>query len=259
MFVRDILISCLRRWYFLVIGLIITGVATYFVFGLVPPTYTAKASVVLIPPTVAVTVGDNPYLYLGGLDQALGVLQVKAASPEVAAPLLDKFPGSSIAITKDATTSGPIMAISVSADTPEQTMALLKSTLALVPATLASLQKDLKVPATSVITSMPLSLDVKPTKVSKKQIQMTAMAGVGGLAATLLLTGFIDRLMSRGKGEKKAAENNADTQPFGPRLLVGNDGESSEAGPARTTRRAKSRRSKESVVPEAEESADVGT
>lgn len=262
MFVRDMLISCLRRWYFLLAGLIVTGVLTYFAFTMVSPTYEAKASIVLIPPAVAVTVGDNPYLYLGGLEQALGVLQVKAASPEVSGSLLEKFPGSSIAMSKDGTTSGPIMAVTVSAETPEQTMELLNSTLALIPSTLTTLQEELHVPAKSVITAMPLSLDLKPTKISKKQIQMTAMAAVGGLAASLLLTGFIDRLMSREKSARQGKRREVDEpdgQPLGLRGVVGE--KSFEAGLTNGSAPRSNRiRSKRAAGPkDADESVDVGT
>lgn len=265
MFVRDLLFSCLRRWYFVVVGLIVTGFATYMAFGMVSPTYGAKASVVLIPPTVAVTVGDNPYLYLGGLDQALGVLQVKVTSPEVAEPLLEKYPGATISISKDATTSGPIMAVAVTADSPADTMALLASTMELIPKTLLELQAELKVPALSVIASMPLSLDLKPTKDSKKQIQMTAIAAVGGLAATLLLTGFIDRLMSRKKRAGRDAAETDGQQSFGPRLLVETEAGPEAAIPARATRKpAKSSRSRRQRpagegAAEDEEPAEVGT
>lgn len=259
MFVRDLLISCLRRWYFLLVGLIITGVATYFAFGMVSPTYEAKASVVLIPPAVAVTVGDNPYLYLGGLDQALGVLQVKASSPEVLEPLLKEYPDASISMSKDATTSGPIMAVSVSSDNPEETMTLLQSTLDLIPTTLASLQKDLKVPVPSVITSMPLSIDVKPSTNSKKQIQLTAIAAVGGLAATLLITGFIDRLMSRTKKGKKRPDADSDTQPLGPRLLLENEREPVPVNSSRKTRKQGKPRWQEENRTESDAQADVGT
>lgn len=263
MFVRDILVSCLRRWYFVVAGLLITGFITYYAFSMVSPTYEAKASVVLIPPSVAVTVGDNPYLYLGGLEQALGVLQVKVASPEVSAALLDKFPGSSIAITKDGTTSGPIMAVTVGAESPEATMQLLKGTLELIPSTLVSLQMELKVPAKSVITVMSLSSDIEPTKISKKQIQMTAMAGVGGLAATLLLTGFIDRLMSREKRSKAQADSIGSELPEAPLGLRGivSDNTSDAAlpieGPHRRPR-ARARR-KDGARDDSDESVDVGT
>lgn len=259
MFIRDLLVSCLRRWYFLVAGLIITGFATYFVFGMVTPSYEAKASVVLIPPAVAVTVGDNPYLYLGGLEQALGVLQVRVSSPEVAAPLLDQFPDSTISVSKDATTSGPIMAIEVSSDTPEQTMELLQSTLELVPSTLVELQYDLKVPALSVISSMPLSMDIEPTVNSKKQIQMTAMAAVGGLAATLLLTGFLDRVMSRTRKVKRKFKKDPAQQPLGPRLLPQEKSMEDEGPAAKVSRRAMKVHPEEADAAERAASAGVGS
>lgn len=259
MFVRDLLVSCLRRWYFLVAGLLITGVATYFVFGMVTPSYEAKASVVLIPPAVAVTVGDNPYLYLGGLEQALGVLQVKVSSPEVAAPLLNKFPDSTITVSKDVTTSGPIMAVAVSSDTPEQTMELLQSTMTLIPATLIALQKDLKVPVLSVISSMPLSMDIEPSINSKKQVQMTAMAAFAGLAATLLITGFLDRLMSRTKKDKRKSKIDPDQQPLGPRLRRQEDSVEDEVPAAGVSQPAKKVRPEEAGASEDVASAGVGS
>ena len=261
MLVRDILISCLRRWYFVVAGLLITGVLTYFAFTMVPPSYEAKASIVLLPPAVAVTVGDNPYLYLGGLDQARGVLQVKTASPEVSGPLLEKFPGSSIAMSKDGTTSGPIMAVTVAGENADETMELLRASLDLIPATLASLQQDMSVPAPSVITALALSVDTKPTKIAKKQIQMTAMAALGGLAVTLIATGFIDRIMSREKGaRRKKSLDTAPDQPMGPRAIVtGKQADPAMPGADTGLRRQKYRDGVEKGRAESSESADVGT
>ncbi len=195
MFLRDLLFSCLRRWYVLLLGLIITGMGSYYMFNSMEPTYEAEASVVLIPPKIAVTVGDNPYLYLGGLDQALGVLQVKVTSPEVMDPITEKYQGAQVAIAKDATTSGPIAAITVSADSADDTIALLNETVASIPTTLKSLQADLNVPANSVITTLALSKDTTPEPNNKRQIQFTAFVALGGLSASLLGTGLLDRLL----------------------------------------------------------------
>jgi len=204
MFLRDLLYSCLRRWYFLVFGLVATLVATFIAYTTIQPTYEANASAVLIPPKVAVMVGDNPYLYLGGLDQALGVLQVKMASPDVVEPLTEKYHDAEVLVSKDVTTSGPIAAIKVSGPTAEQTMALLDETVALIPQTLTLLQQEQKVPAPSLITSMELSKDLEPTAVRKRQIQMTAVVFVGGSSASLLITGLLDRLLT-GRKERRSA------------------------------------------------------
>lgn len=209
MFVRDILLSCLRRWYFLVAGLGITVIAAMMMFAAVPPSYTAKASMTLIPPKVAVTVGDNPYLYMGGLDQALGVLQVKVMSPEVSGTLLKKFHGSALEIGRDATTAGPIMVVAVTADTPEAALELAHESTELVSTTLGSLQSDLNVPKASLITVMELSKDTTPITVAKKRLQMTAIVAVGGSATTLLFVALIDRLMFNRKSRKSTAHRSS--------------------------------------------------
>lgn len=201
---QDLFFSCFRRWYYLVVGLLITVALTFYVYGSIEPTYEADASIVLIPPKVAVTLGDNPFLYLGGLDQALGVLQVKMASPEIVEPLEKMYQGAEINVGKDATTTGPIAAVTVKADSAEDTIALLDATVAMVPKTLNALQKEQEVPADSEISAMELAKDQTPTPNSKRQIQMTALVALAGISGSLLLTGLLDRILASRKIRKEA-------------------------------------------------------
>lgn len=261
MFVRDLILSSLRRWYFLLAGLILTGVATYLVFGMVSPTFEAKASMVLIPPKVAVTVGDNPYLYLGGLDQALGVLQVKVASPSESAALIDRYPGAEVSIGKDATTSGPIISIQVSANDANDTMELLKGAVSLVPKTLSAMQTELKVPDKSMISVLELASDNEPTKVTKKQLQMTMLVAAGGASASLLGTGLLDRLINRRKFKREAKR--ADAETFTGLLPVGGENVD-ETLDAMTGTKQRRGRTRHSVLPKDvgvvdSSNADVGT
>lgn len=260
MFVRDVIFSSLKRWYFLLVGLLLTGAMTYVVFGMISPTYEAKASMVLIPPKIAVTVGDNPYLYLGGLDQALGVLQVKVASPSESAAVIDKYPGAEISIVKDATTSGPIIAIEVSANDAADTMALLNDAITLVPKTLADLQTELKVPRPSLISVMKLSADSEPTKISKKQMQMTMIVAVGGISASLLGTGFLDRMLNRRKTKRQAKLDASERVT--PLTAVG-ENDINGRRPALAEAKKKPRRKNASMVEDLDKedapTADVGT
>ncbi|MBM6620389.1 hypothetical protein JTF08_02080 [Micrococcaceae bacterium RIT802] len=202
MFVRDLIQSCLRRWYLVVVGLLMTGAASYLVFQAVPPTYEAKASMVLVPPQVAVTTGENPFLYLGGLDQALGVLQVKVTGPEVAEPLLEEYPGTAITVAQDESTTGPIIVADVTGPDALSTMGMLEAMKTTIPSTLATLQTDLDVPKASVITVLPLAADASPTVVYKKPIQFTGIVTAMGLAATFLLVGLADGFLERRKMRK---------------------------------------------------------
>ena len=260
MFVRDLIFSSLKRWYFLLVGLIVTGVAAFLVFGMISPTYEAKASMVLIPPKVAVTVGDNPYLYLGGLDQALGVLQVKVASPSESESLIEKYAGAELSIAKDATTSGPIVAIKASANNADDTMKLLAGSIDLVPKTLAAMQKELQVPQPSLISVLELSSDREPTKVAKKQLQMTVIVAAGGASLSLLGTGFLDRMLNRRKGRRDATSRRNET--FTGLSPVGDDNfgkieiKSVDGKKIRSLRTRQQLKDKAEVDPAA---ADVGT
>lgn len=205
MLVRDLILSCLRRWYLVAVGLVLTGCAAYMVFQTVAPSYEAKASMVLVPPQVAVTTGENPFLYLGGLDQALGVLQVKVTGPEVAKPLLEEHPGTEITVAQDDATSGPIVVVNVVGKDAASTMGMLEAMKTAIPTTLATLQTDLDVPRASVITVLPLAADASPTAVYKKPIQFTGIVAAMGLAATFLLVGLTDGWLERRKMRKTAA------------------------------------------------------
>ena len=85
MVLSDMLRSLLRRWYIVVLGVILTVAGVYGAYTVTPVTYSATSTVVLLPPEKSVKDGDNPYLYLGGLGQALNVLVItmnSAASQE---------------------------------------------------------------------------------------------------------------------------------------------------------------------------------
>ena len=57
MYLRELGMSLLRRWYFVLAGLMITGALTYMVFEKAPISYSANASSVLLPPSSTVGPG----------------------------------------------------------------------------------------------------------------------------------------------------------------------------------------------------------
>lgn len=195
MLLRDLAASSLRRWYLLLAGLILTVAGGYLVLGAVTPTYTATASMVLIPPRDVVVTGHNPYLYLGGLDQAVGVLQVKLNSPEVAKPLESRYRDSQLEVAKDNTAAGPIIEISSTAGSPPDALGLLNDVMDAVPGDLTALQQKLSVPPSSRISVMVLSSDHKATPSHKRQIRFLVVIGAGGIGATVLAAGALDRLL----------------------------------------------------------------
>lgn len=188
----------------MVVGLLITGGLTYMVFDRVPISYTASASTALLPPPSTVGPGGNPFLYMGGLNQALDVLSKSIASDQSKEALLGGRAGYGFDVGQDPSTSGPILLVTSKAPTAAGALSTMHAVLADVPKRLLKLQVDLKVPPASRISSTPLAIDAKPTMVSKTRTQFTGAVGVAGLAVTILLTGLLDGIMINRRNRRAA-------------------------------------------------------
>jgi hypothetical protein len=204
LYLRELGLSLLRRWYFVVVGLLITGGLTYMVFDRVPISYTASASTALLPPPSTVGPGGNPFLYMGGLNQALDVLSKSIASDQSKEALLGGQAGYGFDVGQDPSTSGPILLVTSKAPTAAGALSTMHAVLDDVPKRLLKLQVDLKVPPASRISSTPLAIDAKPTMVSKTRTQFTGAVGVAGLAVTILLTGLLDGIMINRRNRRAA-------------------------------------------------------
>ncbi|WP_104174572.1 hypothetical protein [Arthrobacter sp. Y81] len=216
MFLRDLYASAKRRWYFVLAGLLVTAAMSFWVFRVAPVTYEATANVALIPPPTAVISGDNPFLYMGGLDQAMGVLTVKLNSDSVRSAIEDEFPGAEYATERDATTSGPIVRVKVAGDSTATTLEVLNRVLDVMPATLSSLQDELSLPQASRISLLTLGIDKETTLVSEARTRALLVVASLGMAGTLLLTGLADKRLIRRRGKKHAGAGTAPLNELPP-------------------------------------------
>ena len=202
MFLRDLVKSILRRWYVVVLGIALTVFLGLQAYQSAPVTYQAEASLVLIPPPDSVTIGDNPFLYLGGLDQALGVLTVKLNSSEAQTVILAGSQDNSYTVAKDSDTTGPIMRIDASSSSAQGALKTLGAVVDETPKFLDVLQNDLKVPKQSKLATLVLSVDKIPVENDKAKIRSLLVMVAAGGAGTLLLTGLFDRMIGALKDRK---------------------------------------------------------
>lgn len=199
MFLHDLGWGLLRRWYFVVLGIVLTACGALFLTEVVPPTYQGTARIVLLPPPSLVTPNGNPFLSLGGLEQALGVLSVRLSSSAVGQQILRGHPAATYVVEKDSMAPGPILLITAESENPESTLQVLDGVLKVLPENLESLQDQLRIPPSSRITAMTVVRESEPKPVFKSQLR-AVLAGVAvGLSVTVLLTGFLDRLLSSRK------------------------------------------------------------
>ena len=213
--------SLTRRWYFVLLGLALASILCTVMYQRIPLNYKAQGSIVLLPPAVNV-VNGNPYLYLGGMGQALDVLTRKLASDDVKTPISDRFPDVDYVAETDRTTSGSILLVTVQGRDQAEAMGALGAILNQVPSTLESMQVALSVPATARITTMKLLVDSKPTVDSKTRTQVVMAAAAGGLTLTLLLTGLLDGLLL---GRKARSRNGLSRRNHGEHRGAATSGE----------------------------------
>lgn len=203
LFFRDLRSGLRRRWYLAVVGALVTLAAAAGVASTVPPTYEASASVILVPPTEAVPVGGNPYLYMGGLSTTVDVLSRSLSDEQTRHALLRGDTTLDYAADPDRTAAGPILLVTASGPTEAATMATLKTVVEKVPSSLAQIQSSLGIATKSAITSMTLTQDDKAKTVQKKRIRATLAVTAVTAAGALLLIGLIDGLLLRHASRKK--------------------------------------------------------
>lgn len=182
----DTLLGLLRRWYILVPGLLLTAMITLIAWSAVSPGYSRSATQLLLPGANSVPEGGNPYLFLGGLAPAADVLVRAVGSENVLNEVVKKHPGVEIEISRDTTTSGPIVLIAVTAssdDAAEDALSILIDRTATV---LNEFQETEAIPESNRMTVIPVTIDEKSTQESRSRLLAASGAAILGTVITLL-------------------------------------------------------------------------
>ena len=207
-----------RRWYVLLVGLLITGVACAFVASEVQPTYQRSATLLLLPAASSVPEGGNAYLYLGGLGQASEVLVNTMAAQTVRASLLDGHPAADVTVERNVTSSGPLLSVTATGGSDSEVAEVLDRALAAVQSNLTALQRRADVPSDARISSMSLTTDTASTLLQRNRLESVAGTAIAGVALTLLLTGFVDGLLLSSARRRRSTTGSGPERPANPDL-----------------------------------------
>ncbi|WP_426241938.1 hypothetical protein [Nocardioides sp. LHG3406-4] len=204
-----------RRWYLVLVALVLTAGVTYLVVERVGPSYVSKGTVLLFPPKTTIAESDqsvtqgNPYLYLGGLNPARDILIRTMTSTSARDAIEEQYPGAGYEMSSDPGSDGPIIAIEVSGTSAAETLDALGTLLDEVDESLADLQAGLDIDDSAYISSRTLTADERPEVVRKGQIRSGIVAGASVLTLSLLAIGLLDGLVAgRGRNDRTSG-----TQP----------------------------------------------
>jgi hypothetical protein len=221
--VPDAIAPLLRRWYVLLVGLLITIGLAYAGAMRAQPTYFTQASVLLIPAKVTIPEGGNLFLYLGGLGQARDVVVRDLGREDVHDDILRRTVEGDFAVSGDPTSSAPMITIRSTAPTASGAEEIRKAVLEALPATVTSMQDRAGAEPNARFKTFVVSDDSPAEADGKARFRMILAAVFVGTSATLLAAAMLDvalrgRRSSRRSRRARAAENRDDRADAPPTL-----------------------------------------
>ena len=195
--------ALLRRWYVVLVGLVMTAGLVYVANDAVPPTYSAAGSVLLLPPGASVADGSNPLLALGGLEQPAALVVAYLAGDEARQAFAEDFPNTTYDIVLDPLSRGPLVLVKVQDPVRGRRDVGPDAVLDTLPDALTMLQDQVDAPADSRVTSMPLSVDTRPT--TERSDSLRALIAAAGVGMVLTLVGAVafDALAARRRDRRR--------------------------------------------------------
>ncbi|HWI31336.1 MAG TPA: hypothetical protein VNT50_07580 [Microbacterium sp.] len=206
-----------RRWYIVLVGLLMTAALGYGVINISPPNYTARGLVLLLPPldpNVETPAGENPLLSLSGLDLPARVVVASFSSNAAQERIAKLHPDAEVSVEMEESTRGPIISIDVTDSSPKGTIATLDYVAGSVATSLQSLQDEIGVPAEAIVNSKPLTMDTLAEADYGDLVRLLILAAGAGLVVTVLaayvLDGIMARTVRRGRGRGRRGGNDFD-------------------------------------------------
>lgn len=197
----------LRRWYILLVGLLVSGALGLTAWMVTPPKYTARGLVMLLPSVEAVGPKGNPLIEMGGLDLPARLL-VAYFSSEPAQTALQEFDDvAEVDVTMEDSTRGPVIAVDVAHETSDGALKALHFVVDAIGPNLAQIQSTTSTPEDAIIRSMPLVLDNLAERDFSVAIRIVVLACALGICATLMAVYVLDGLLLRRREGKLGGES----------------------------------------------------
>lgn len=184
-----------RRWYILLAGLLLAVGASAGVWSTVPAQYERVSTQLLIPGSASLPPGAvNPLLYVGGVSLAADVVVRATGSENIARELEEKHPGVTFLVSRDPTTPGPVVLITVRANTDQEAGAVLDRLMEHAVTVIDELQEAENIPVDARITVVTTTKADQGTIHSRTRLILSAGAGLFIAASAVLLAALVEGL-----------------------------------------------------------------
>jgi hypothetical protein len=200
--------ACVRRWYVIVPLLLMTAWYSHHFYGKVQPVYSAQTMIGLTATSLRVNqtesgaeVPRNGLLDVGGGDLianqvALGLRGPAAVDRVVAAGGVPWYVVSLLPATSEQV---PIVVVEATADTPTLVTTTLEVLVAQSAATVRTLQQQAHVSEDQMVTPFVVLSPGTPRAAYPTRVRFTFQRFLAGVGVSILLTVFVDVLLTRRK------------------------------------------------------------
>lgn len=202
----------LRRWYIVVPGLIAAIAVAFGAWTVVKPGYERTATQLLIPGQLSLPENANPFLFLGGLSNAADVLVRAVGSETVINDILEDEQGVEVEVSRDGSTSGPVILITVTARSDEQAASVLATLVERTGVELEVLQDAERIPAGNRITVMPITIDDTSTLQQRDRLVATVGAGILVAIIAVVAASLVDGLARQKRRRPSPEDPDADAE-----------------------------------------------
>ncbi|MDQ2852301.1 MAG: hypothetical protein M3Y49_16530, partial [Actinomycetota bacterium] len=203
--------SLLRRWHWVVMGVLLSAAMCVGVYVQIGPQYTLVTESLLLPPSSSSPQRNNPYLGLSTLNGAVDVVSAGVLGPKTSDAMRALGISATVTGGADPASPAPLIIATVTAKTPTNAKRASNFLLAAIPETLTNLQARSNVPAAERITSTIIVQNNKPTVVRKSQIRAAIAAFIFGAVLALLVVGALDALLARNRGRRQQSDDGSQT------------------------------------------------
>jgi hypothetical protein len=184
-----------RRWYVVCVGLVITLALGWAVSLAVPAKYEATANVLMLPPRTADGTVKNPYLDLGGMEGIADVLVKSMSDLSTGIAIQQAGAQGTFSMLRDTASAAPVLLVTVDGPSSDETVAVEKTILDLIPKKLESIQKASGAEPKTFVTSTVITQDTAPTKITKSQLRAVLIVLAIGLAGSYIAAALLDGLL----------------------------------------------------------------
>jgi capsular polysaccharide biosynthesis protein len=186
-----------KRWTITLVLLVLTIAATGGAFKALPPSYQAKANVILLPSTtVAKTTGGNPFLAFDStLNEAADVIRYEVTDTRTGLALQAAGYTQGYTITDAIDTAAPVLLITVTGKNSAAVENTLTGVTNEISTKLAAEQTDLT--AENKIRSEVITFSPQPTAVSSKKLRSVLVVLAVGILLTFAVPLTVDAAATR--------------------------------------------------------------